>query len=154
LYKKYTKYVFQINMRRLIVLTVILGLSISARSQSIDIIVTVNNIKSNSGIIKVCVFDKETGFPEKTNTALKCVNSNAKKGVMQVKIEGIVPGKYAIAAHHDENNDGKFNTNFIGISKEAAGASNGAKGKMGPPKFTDAVIVIDKNKTQISIVLD
>jgi uncharacterized protein (DUF2141 family) len=142
-------------MRRLILLSVILlGLSISARSQNVDIVVSVNNIKSNSGIIKVCVFDKETGFPEKTNIALKCVNSTAKKGVMQVKIEGIVPGKYAIAAHHDENNDGKFNTNFIGIPKEAAGASNGAKGKMGPPKFTDAVIAIDKNKTQISITID
>jgi uncharacterized protein (DUF2141 family) len=141
-------------MRSLIVLSIILSLSISARSQNVDIVVSVNNIKSNSGIIKVCVFDKETGFPEKTNIALKCVNSTAKKGVMQVKIEGIVPGKYAIVAHHDENNDGKFNTNFIGIPKEAAGASNGAKGKMGPPKFTDAVIAIDKNKTQISITID
>jgi uncharacterized protein (DUF2141 family) len=146
---------FQENMRRLILLSVILlGLSISARSQNVDIVVSVNNIKSNSGIIKVCVFDKETGFPEKTNIAIKCVNSTAKKGLMQVKIEGIVPGKYAIAAHHDENNDGKFNTNFIGIPKETAGASNGAKGKMGPPKFTDAVIAIDKNKTQISITID
>jgi uncharacterized protein (DUF2141 family) len=57
-------------------------------------------------------------------------------------------------AHHDENNDGKFNTNLLGIPKEAAGASNGAKGKMGPPKFENAVLMIDKSKTQISIVLD
>lgn len=130
------------------------SLAIAAKSQNIDIMVTVNNIKSNSGIIKVCVFDKETGFPDKTNIALKCVSSTAKKGTMQIKIEGIIPGKYAIAAHHDEDNDGKFNTNFLGMPKEAAGASNGAKGKMGPPKFADAVVAIDKSKTQINIILD
>lgn len=141
-------------MKKLILLTIILCFTISAKSQTMDLTVTVNNIKSNSGIVKVCVFDKETGFPNKTNIAMKCVNSTAKKGVMQIKIEGLVPGKYAIAAHHDENSDGEFNINFLGMPKEAAGASNGAKGKMGPPKFMDAIIMIDKNKTQTSITID
>jgi uncharacterized protein (DUF2141 family) len=141
-------------MKNIIVLAIILYSTITVKSQTMDISVTVNNIKSSIGTVKICFFDKETGFPENANLALKCVNSYAKKGIMQIKIEGITPGKYAFSAHHDENNDGKFNTNFLGIPKEAAGASNGAKGKMGPPKFADAVLVIDKNKTQISIALN
>jgi uncharacterized protein (DUF2141 family) len=141
-------------MKNLIILAIILCASITSKSQTTDMTVTVNNIKSSNGVIIICVYDKETGFPDKTNLALKYLKSPAKKGVMQIKIEGIVPGKYAIAAHHDENNNGKIDTNFLGIPKEAAGASNGAKGKMGPPKFADAVIAVDKNKTQINIIIE
>jgi uncharacterized protein (DUF2141 family) len=35
----------------------------------------------------------------------------------------------------DENSNGKLDTNFIGMPREGAGASNDAKGHMGPPKF-------------------
>jgi uncharacterized protein (DUF2141 family) len=144
---------FDNKMSKAILLATSFFSILTARSQTVNITVTVNNIKSSKGTINVCVYNKETGFPEKPNLAIKCTNSTASKSVMQITIEGITPGKYAISAHHDENNDGKVNTNFLGIPKEPTGASNGAKAKMGPPKFGDAVIVIDKNKTQISIAL-
>jgi uncharacterized protein (DUF2141 family) len=141
-------------MKKVILLVISLCVTIAAQSQTVNLTVTINNVKSNKGIVNVCVFNQANGFPEKTNLAIKCVNINATKGTMQISIEGIMPGKYAIAAHHDENKDGKFNTNFMGIPVEAAGASNGAKGRMGPPKFVDAVLVIDKNKTELSITID
>ncbi len=141
-------------MNKIILLAFSLCAIFTAQSQTVSITVTVNNVKSSKGIIKVCFFNKETGFPEKTNLAVKCVSATAKKGVMQIKVEGIAPGNYAIAVHHDANNDGIFNTNFFGIPTEASGASNGAKGKMGPPKYSDAVIAIDKNKTQVAISIE
>jgi uncharacterized protein (DUF2141 family) len=141
-------------MNKIMLLIISLCATITAQSQPVNLTVTVNNVKSSKGIVKVCVFNQANGFPEKTNLAIKCGSLNAAKGTMQIKIDGLMPGNYAIAAHHDENNDGKLNTNFLGIPTEAAGASNGAKGKMGPPKFENAVLAIDKNKAQISIVLD
>jgi uncharacterized protein (DUF2141 family) len=140
-------------MQKFILLAISLCAIITAQSQTVNITVAVNNVGSNKGIVKVCIFNTKSGFPEKSNLAFKCISTVAAKGVMQIKIEGITPGTYAIAAHHDENNDGKVNTNFFGIPKETTGASNGAKGKMGPPKFEDAALVIDKNKTQIAIML-
>jgi uncharacterized protein (DUF2141 family) len=142
------------NIQKILFLVISLCATIAVQSQSLNLTVTVNNVKSSKGMINVCVFNQANGFPEKTNLAVKCVNISAAKGTMQIKIDGIMPGKYALAAYHDENNDGKFNTNFLGIPKEAAGASNGAKGKMGPPKYENALLMIDKSKTQISIVLD
>jgi uncharacterized protein (DUF2141 family) len=141
-------------MKKTLLFVISLCATIAAQSQTVNLTVTVNNVKSDKGIVSVCVFNQANGFPEKTNLAVKCVSVNAAKGSMQIKIDGIMPGKYALAAHHDENNDGKFNTNFLGIPTEKAGASNGAKARMGPPKFENAVLVIDKNKTQISILLD
>ena len=141
-------------MQKIILLVFSLCAIFTAQSQTVNITVSANNVKSSKGIVKVCIFNKETGFPEKTNLAVKCINTSATKGIMQIKIEGIASGNYAIAVHHDENGDGKFNTNLLGIPKEASGASNGAKGKMGPPKFSDAVIAINNSNTEFTIVLD
>ncbi len=142
------------NKGKILLLALSLCATIAAQSQTVNLTVTVNNVKSNKGMINVCVFNQANGFPEKTNLAVKCVNISAAKGTMQIKIDGIATGKYAITAHHDENNDGKVNMNFMHIPKEATGASNGAKGKMGPPKFENAVLILDKSKAQVSITLD
>jgi uncharacterized protein (DUF2141 family) len=142
------------NMIKVMLLVFSLCTPLMAQSQTVSLTVTVNNVKSNKGIVNVCLFNQANGFPDKTNLAINCVSIDAVKGTIQIKIEDIEPGKYAISAHHDENKDGKFNTNFIGMPTEAAGASNGAKGRMGPPKFENAVLMIDENKTEISITLE
>ena len=47
----------------------------------------------------------------------------------------------ASALLHDENDDGKANRAFLGMMpKEGYGFSRDAKVRMGPPKFTDAVL--------------
>jgi uncharacterized protein (DUF2141 family) len=43
-----------------------------------------------------------------------------------------------VSVVHDENFNGKLDTNFIGMPREGVGASNDAKGHMGPPKFSAA----------------
>jgi len=45
---------------------------------------------------------------------------------------GVAPGRYAVSVFHDENSNGKMDTNFIGIPREGVGASNNAKGHLGP----------------------
>lgn len=47
-------------------------------------------------------------------------------------------GIYAVAIYHDENANGKFDRNFIGLPEEGYGFSNNAKIGLAPPSF-DAV---------------
>ena len=44
----------------------------------------------------------------------------------------------ATYANLDENSSDKLETNFMGMPREGLGASNGAKGHFGPPKFDAA----------------
>ncbi len=127
---------------------------ISVKSQTVNVIVVVSNVSSDKGIVKVCVFNKADAYPEKTNLAVKCITTKATKGITKIKVDGIIAGKYAIAVHHDENNDGKVNTNFVGIPKEAMGSSNGAKGSMGAPKYKDAEISLLNEQNVISIKIE
>ena len=60
---------------------------------------------------------------------------------------------YKRQAFHDVNENGKMDTNFIGIPKEPIGISNNAKGFMGPPKFNNAKFLLNKN-TVISIDIE
>jgi uncharacterized protein (DUF2141 family) len=64
------------------------------------------------------------------------------QGVAVFTFKGVAPGTYAVAVYHDENGNGKIDSNFMGIPKEKTGASNNAKGKMGPPKFQEAKFVV------------
>jgi uncharacterized protein (DUF2141 family) len=64
-----------------------------------------------------------------------------------IVINELKPGKYAFKYFHDENNDDKLNTNFMGIPKEGYGFSNNAKGSFGPPSFDKMVFEITQSKT-------
>lgn len=50
----------------------------------------------------------------------------------------VKPGTYGMSAYHDANNNGKLDTNAIGLPTEDYCASRDARGTFGPPSFDDA----------------
>jgi uncharacterized protein (DUF2141 family) len=53
---------------------------------------------------------------------------------------GLPPGRYAVSVYHDENGNGKLDTNPVGMPLEPTGFSRDAQGRMGPPAFDDAAL--------------
>jgi uncharacterized protein (DUF2141 family) len=47
-------------------------------------------------------------------------------------------GTFGISAFHDENSNGKLDSNFVGMPTEDYCASRDARGTFGPPSFDDA----------------
>jgi uncharacterized protein (DUF2141 family) len=60
---------------------------------------------------------------------------------------------YAVSAFHDENSNGNLDTNFMGIPREGVGASNNAKGHLGPPKFEAAAFQFSGGKLNLKITI-
>lgn len=117
-------------------------LSGQAQEQTYTIEVTINNIASNDGSIKIGLCDKKKDFLKKF---IKGKSIKAQKGIMTVSFEEIPKGTYAISLIHDEDDNGKLNT-FLMIPSEPYGTSNNAKGNFGPPKWQDAKFdIIDKD---------
>jgi uncharacterized protein (DUF2141 family) len=52
----------------------------------------------------------------------------------------LAPGRYAVSAFHDANDNGKLDTNPAGLPTEKYGFSRDAAGHFGPPGFEDAAI--------------
>jgi len=105
--------------------------------------------KSDKGNVYVGLHNTEESFLKDRfkETVGKIVDNKAK-----IVFKDLPKGDYTVSAFHDENNNHKLDTNFIGIPKEPYGISNNAKGFMGPPKYKDARFLVDENKIiQITI---
>lgn len=100
-----------------------------------DIHVTITDIKSDEGKLYIALYNSEETF---LSTRYKGTRSDIKDGSVVVQFKDIPQGTYAVSVFHDENNNQKLDTNFMGIPKENTGCSNDAKGFMSAPKWKDA----------------
>lgn len=135
-------------MTTLIRIVSIIAISvISAQLNAQDryhITVNVEGASSNDGKIFLALYKVKANFLKQPFKDLKSEISN--EGC-EVTFEDLPAGIYAVSIFHDENNNGKMDTNFMGIPREDYGCSNGAKGFMGPPKWEDAKFELKENKS-------
>ena len=67
--------------------------------------------------------------------------------------ENISSGTYALAVIHDQNMNGKLDTNIFGIPTEGYGFSNGAKALLHAPSFSAASFHYDGGSLDLTIRL-
>ena len=127
-------------MRRfLIILTLFtFGQFTPVPAPSYAIKITVTGLRSDKGKLYLSLYNSEKGYPKEPSAAYRLAFSDIHGGRSTLLLAGIPQGTYAIACYHDENDNGKLDANFLGIPKEGTGASNDARGSLGPPKFRDA----------------
>lgn len=104
-----------------------------------EIRVTIHNISPQSGSIRVGLFTNEKDFLKNAIEG-KVVKVTGKEA--QVVFENLADGEYAVSIIHDENENGKLDTNFIGLPTEGFAFGNNAMGTFGPPSF-------DKSKVDL-----
>jgi uncharacterized protein (DUF2141 family) len=101
--------------------------------------VTFREIKNNTGKMLCWAWASENGFPKETSkAALGPRGSSIQNKQAVVEFDKVPAGTYAIGCVHDENNNGKMDTNFMGMPTEGYAASNDARAFAAPPKFSDA----------------
>lgn len=110
-----------------------------------SVTITIDNIRGNNGTIQIAVYNKLESFP-KVGGEYKLMQYKVSDGQSKFTITDLPTGNYAIAIHHDENSDGKMNTNMIGIPKEGYAFSKNFKPKFSAPTFSDCAIQIDSNQ--------
>ncbi|HXB30509.1 MAG TPA: DUF2141 domain-containing protein [Puia sp.] len=113
--------------------------------------VTILDLKNNQGRVSVALYNKEAAFPKSPDKAVKILFAPIRDKKSIVVFDSLPPGEYAISVYHDENNNGKMDTNFFGIPKEGVGASNDARGHLGPPHYKDAKFNFSGGIQSISI---
>ena len=113
----------------------------SARATATDLDVIVSNLRSAKGDVLVCLTADPKRFPDCSgdSAARKLVVDAGDAG--RVRIEGVVPGTYAIALVHDENANGRMDMRLF-LPREGFGFSRNPKIGMGPPKFGAAKFAV------------
>ncbi len=114
--------------------------------------VTVTGLKV-MGDLRVSLFNKDDGFPGAYQKAFAWKTVKVTASSMSVVFEQVPAGTYAVAVLHDENGNGKADTNFLGIPKEGVGVSNNPKSSFGPPSFKDGRFSFDGKALTVTIAI-
>lgn len=101
--------------------------------------VEIANIENSTGTVACALFESPAGFPtEFLHSATHIMMMKIRDTKARCSFLDIPPGTYALAVIHDENMDGKLNTNFLGVPSEGYGFSSGAEAGMSAPSFEAA----------------
>ncbi|NHZ79874.1 DUF2141 domain-containing protein [Massilia sp. CCM 8695] len=104
-----------------------------------DLTIRIDDVRSDDGTVMVALYDSADGFLKKT---VGSAGGKAAKGSTTVVVRDLPAGAYAFAIYHDANSNGKMDANMMGMPTEDYAFSNNALGRMGPPKFDDAMFTL------------
>lgn len=113
---------------------------------------TVVNLRTAEGSLRVSVFGGPEGFLRDERQAVARGVYRADEANMAIEFR-LPPGRYAVAILHDENDNGRLDTNFLGIPVEGYGVSNNPKPRFRAPRFHEAVFELPPDGLSATISL-
>jgi uncharacterized protein (DUF2141 family) len=105
----------------------LIGISNGTFSQ-LKLDIEISEIRNDKGNIMLQIFDDH-------GNVIKQGQKPVKDNLCLFTFANLSPGKYAVRYYHDENQNGKMETNILGKPTEGYGFSNNVVGKFGPPPF-------------------
>ncbi len=125
-----------------------------AESLCSGIHVTVLNIRNSTGNVACALFESPVGFPaEYLSSATNIMVIKVRRAQARCDFLDIAPGTYALAVVHDENMNGKLDTNWLGIPTEGYGFSNDVTALFGAPSFSAASFLYNGQNLDLTIGL-
>lgn len=126
----------------------------TAQTPCSGIHVKILNIKNSTGTIACALFESKEGFPaDYLRYATNVMAIKIRQAQARCDFEDIPPGTYAMGVIHDENMNGKLDTNWAGVPTEGYGFSNDAQGVLGPPSFSAASFQYDGRNLELTMSL-
>jgi uncharacterized protein (DUF2141 family) len=110
------------------------GLAVAQPASSPDVLEFRTHLRKASGVVRCGLFRRAGWLTRPAAVAVATVVGHAALCVFR----GVPKGSYALSAFHDQNENGKLDTNFMGLPIEDYGTSRNARGTFGPPSFDDA----------------
>jgi len=122
--------------RALLMSTALFGASsaVANESSAINVIRFKTHVSNDRGVVRCGIFTEKGWLKDPVKPALASIH-----GKVALCIFNELPnGVYGISAFHDENKNGKLDTNFVGYPTEEYCASRNARNTFSAPSFSDA----------------
>jgi len=114
------------------------------------ILVEVRGLRSDRGHVLGALFDSAASWGIEGRQVAVC-RSRVVRHRAYCPIERVHEGRYGFAFMHDENDNERMDTNFIGLPEEGFGFSNDAPVSFGPPSFDAVRFAHDGGVTQLVV---
>jgi len=108
----------------------------------------ISEFNNTSGLLAIAIFDNSNSFESK-NEAYLDSTLTITNAEMDIVIENINPGNYAISVFHDEDENNELNTNIFGIPQEGFGFSNNPSIGFSAPTYEECEFTIEEGVTLI-----
>ncbi|MBV8359807.1 MAG: DUF2141 domain-containing protein [Deltaproteobacteria bacterium] len=109
-------------------------------------------LRNNQGQVICTLFTPSDRFPDQSHKGMT-IAVPIKNRQATCQFRNLPYGNYAIVAFHDENHDGEFNQNWLGLPMEGFGFSNNP-GTLKKPTFNDAKFIASQPIVQVTIELN
>lgn len=114
--------------------------------------IKLSGLRNENGQLLIALYDMPAGFPDDPSKSVTALKVPARSWRQLVVLKNLRPGRYAVIALHDEDNNGRMRKTFLGIPDEGFGVSNNPK-LFGPPRFGQAAFGVRGTQTlEIAIV--
>jgi uncharacterized protein (DUF2141 family) len=119
--------------------------------KGVPIRLTVEKVRSSKGTIKAELYGSKAKKTLAKSQKLDRIRVKARQGETHLCLNAPVQGNYSVVIYHDENNNKKFDRNFIGIPKEGFGFSNNPTIRLGLPEQDEILFKVEDGKTNLLI---
>jgi uncharacterized protein (DUF2141 family) len=109
-------------------------------------------LRNSHGQVICTLFTPSDKFPDRSHRGMTIAVPIANKQAI-CRFRNVRYGDYAIVAFHDENGDGDFNQNWLGLPKEGFGFSDNP-GTLRKPVFNDAKFIVGHPIVRVTIKLN
>ena len=114
--------------------------------------VLVSNLSTVTGTVEITLFDSAESFLKEPY--LQQSGKAGEDGSFEVEFVELPEGEYAVVVVHDENDNDKLDSGFLGFGGENYGYSNNVKPWFGRPDFEDAKFTVGQPETVVEIDFD
>jgi uncharacterized protein (DUF2141 family) len=133
--------------------------------EAAELRLAIDGIHSTRGTVIIGLYDNAEGFKRAVDAAdsvallieptrYAAVALRTRDAVNNdVIFSNVAPGRYAVIAFHDQNNNAKLDRGVFGLPTEPYGFSNDARGFFGAPSFDAAAVKVGSERLAITIVL-
>ena len=116
--------------------------------------VKLDGFRSNNGQAFCTIYNDAAAFPSHDEKAVKQGKTpSIKNASATIDFDGLAPGKYAMVCYHDENSNGKFDENALGMPKEGYCFSNNIRPRFSAPVFDQCAFDYKGGDQSISITM-
>ena len=123
----------------------------ASAANAADLTVTITDIRAQKGSIGVALFNSESAWKEQAQPfAGQRIAVTGDK--VSLRFADLPPGTYAVQVMHDENDNGKLDTNLLGIPSEGFGFS-GNSTAMRRAHFDEARFTVGSEDTTVLVQL-
>lgn len=116
----------------------------------LSLVVEITGLDPRTGEVRCALFDSREDYL-KSATRSVVLTVDVEKDRLLWRVEGLNPGLYALAIHHDVNGNGKNDRNLFGIPSEPYAFSRGARARFGPPSWRRASFSADEPETRVEL---